>query len=131
MHQVAGVSRAHPFAFLNLAREPVGEMYTLAQYNKAHAAACRRIGLQVRKALGTTPHGHRHAYGQKLAKAGVGKAEIRRFMHHASLESQAVYTQPGLNDIQQILERAASKLTLSASPLGLPLHKLGIGLSDE
>lgn len=131
LHQVAGVSRAHPFAFLNLAREPVGGMYTLAQYNKAHAAACRRIGLQVRKALGTTPHGHRHAYGQKLAKAGVSKAEIRRFMHHASLESQAVYTQPSLNDIQQILERAAFKLALSASPLSLPLHKFGIEVSDE
>ena len=54
LDQVARVKRDHPFAFINLNREPAGAIYTLAQYNKAHAAACERIGLTVGKALGTT-----------------------------------------------------------------------------
>lgn len=107
LEQVARVERDHPFAFINLNREPVGAMYTLTQYNRAHAAACERIGLTVSKALGTTPHGHRHAYGRRLHNAGVDKALIRRFMHHASVDSQEVYTQATTREVLTILEKAA------------------------
>lgn len=110
LEQVARFERDHPFAFINLNREPLGAMYTLTQYNKAHAAACARIGLTVRKALGTTPHGHRHAYGRRLINAGVEKAFIRRFMHHASLESQEVYTQATTREVMAQLELAAQRL---------------------
>jgi integrase len=110
LEQVARVERDHPFAFINLNREPRGGMYTLTQYNKAHAAACERIGLTVSKALGTTPHGHRHAYGRRLHNAGVDKALIRRFMHHASLESQEVYTQANTREALAALEAAAQRL---------------------
>jgi len=110
LEQVARVERGHPFAFVNLNREPVGAMYTLTQYNKAHAAACERIGLTVSKALGTTPHGHRHAYGRRLRNAGIDKTLIRRFMHHASLESQEVYTQANTREALAALEAAAQRL---------------------
>jgi integrase len=110
LEQVARVERDHPFAFINLSREPVGAMYTLTQYNKAHAAACERIGLAVGKALGTTPHGHRHAYGRRLRNAGVDKPLIRRFMHHASEESQQVYTQATTREALAALEVAAQRL---------------------
>lgn len=110
LQQVAHFERDHPFAFINLNREPMGAMYTLTQYNKAHAAACRRIGLAVGKSQGTTPHGHRHAYGRRLRNAGMDKALIRRFMHHASLESQEVYTQANLQETQTALEEAAQRL---------------------
>lgn len=110
LEQVARVERDHPFAFINLSREPVGAMYTLTQYNKAHAAACERIGLTVSKALGTTPHGHRHAYGRRLRNAGIDKSLIRRFMHHASLESQEVYTQASTRETLTVLEAAAQRL---------------------
>lgn len=110
LEQVARLDRDHPFAFINLSREPVGAMYTLTQYNKAHAAACERIGLTVAKALGTTPHGHRHAYGRRLRNAGIDKALIRRFMHHASLESQEVYTQVNSREALAALEVAAQRL---------------------
>lgn len=110
MEQVARIERNHPFAFINLNRAPVGAMYTLTQYNKAHAAACERIGLAVSKALGTTPHGHRHAYGRRLRNAGIDKALIRRFMHHASLESQEVYTQANTREALTALESAARRL---------------------
>jgi hypothetical protein len=110
LRQVAGVPRAHPFAFINLQREPVGDMYAINHYLRAHAAACRRIGLKGEKALGTTPHGHRHSYGRRLARSGVAKFHIRRFMHHASEESQEVYTQATLDEMQQVLEGAQLRL---------------------
>lgn len=114
LEQVARVDRPHPFAFINLYREPVGAMYTLTQYNKAHAAACARIGLSVGKALGTTPHGHRHAYGRRLHRAGVDKAFIRRFLHHASLESQETYIQASTQEAQVALESAALRLRVKS-----------------
>lgn len=110
LEQVARVERDHPFAFINLRGKPVGAMYSLDQYNKAHAAACERIGLTVGKALGTTPHGHRHAYGRRLHNAGVDSAHIRRFMHHGSLESQEVYTQANSSEMRAELKAAAQRL---------------------
>ncbi|QQX57453.1 gamma-mobile-trio recombinase GmtY [Pseudomonas chlororaphis] len=110
LEQVAHFERDHPFAFINLHREPKGGMYTLTQYNKAHAAACKRIGLPVGKALGTTPHGHRHAYGRRLCNAGIDKSLIRRFMHHASLESQEIYTRVTTQETLAALEKAAERL---------------------
>jgi len=108
--QIVGVKRPHPFAFINLAREPRGEMYKLSTYNDAHAAACRRIGLEVNKALGTTPHGHRHAYGKRLDRAGVDPEFIRLFMHHSSIESQRVYTQPNRQEISEALQQGSERL---------------------
>lgn len=128
LEHVARVERNHPFAFINLNREPVGAMYTLAQYNKAHGAACERIGLQVGKALGTTPHGHRHAYGRRLRNAGIDKTLIRRFMHHASIESQEVYTQANFREALAALEAAAHRLRGTPSAAGLKLP--GIDFSD-
>ncbi len=113
LEQVARIDRNHPFAFINLRRSPFGGMYCLAQYNKAHAAACRRIGLSVEKALGTTPHGHRHAYGRRLMSAGIDKALIRRFMHHSSLESQEVYTQATSAEVVAALELGSQRLRAS------------------
>ncbi|WP_257820675.1 gamma-mobile-trio recombinase GmtY [Burkholderia glumae] len=110
LKQLARFDRDHPFAFVNIRRAPYGAMYTLTQYNKAHAAACRRIGLEVGKVLGTTPHGHRHAYGQRLKQAGVEKPMIRRFMHHASIESQEVYTQASFSEARKALEEATRQL---------------------
>lgn len=110
LYEVARTDRLHPFAFINLSREPIGEMYCLGQYNKAHAAACKRIGLKVGKALGTTPHGHRHAYGRRLRTAGVDRAFIKKFMHHASLESQEPYTQATSKEVQLELQAAALRL---------------------
>lgn len=128
LEQVARIQRDHPFAFVNLNRAPIGAMYTLAQYNKAHAAACERIGLTVSKALGTTTHGHRHAYGRRLQNAGVDKALIRRFMHHASIESQEVYTQASTNEAQAALHAAAKRLR--DRQIGIP-SELYLSLHDS
>ena len=127
LEQVARIDRDHPFAFINLHRGPIGAIYTLTQYNKAHAAACERIGLKVGKVLGTTPHGHRHAYGRRLRNAGLDKTLIRRFMHHASLESQEVYTQANTQEVLAALEAAAQRLRNTQAGLSSGLGPL---LSD-
>jgi hypothetical protein len=110
LQQIVGIKRPHPFAFINLRREPRGEMYKISSFNEAHSAACRRIGLTVDKKLGTTPHGHRHAYGRRLSSAEVAPEFIRIFMHHASLESQRVYTQPSSREMLEALEAANQRL---------------------
>lgn len=132
LEQVARVERDHPYAFINMSREPVGGVYTLTQYNKAHAAACRRIGLKVAKGLGTTPHGHRHAYGKRLSAAGVDEFLIRRFMHHQSLKSQQVYTQPSSKEIRECLTVAAQHLNaLQGRSVGNQLLNARSRLQEE
>ena len=110
LRSVARVDRAHPFAFINLGRDPIGERYGLGQYDKAHARACKRIGLPVGKAFGTTQHGHRHAYGRRLKNAGVESLFIQRFMHHSSQESQLVYTASTASETREVLEVASRKI---------------------
>ena len=110
LEQVARIERSHPFAFINLKGDVIGDMYTVAQFNKAHAAACNRIGLIVGKHIGTTPHGHRHAYGRRLKGAGFDQLLIRKLMHHSAIESQEVYTKSSIQETQRILVRAAENL---------------------
>jgi hypothetical protein len=110
LRQIVGISRPHPWAFVNLSREPIGRPYTLDKFQRAHAAACERIGLKAAKALGTTPHGHRHAFGQRLKEAGLDPAYIKLFMHHKSVESQQAYTRPTPAQTQKALTMALAML---------------------
>ena len=71
-----------------------------------HAKAVERIGLIPAKVLGTTAHGHRHAYGQGLAKAKLGALVIKKAMHHSSLESQEIYTEPEYEQVQTMIEES-------------------------
>lgn len=110
MHEVALVDRSHPFAFINLDRAPVGDMYCVEAFTKAHEAAVRRIGLEYGKQFGTTPHGHRHSYAQRLRRSGVDQLNIKRFLHHCSLESQASYTQPSTAESVAALLTASRRM---------------------
>lgn len=55
---------------------------------------CESIGLEISKFNGTTNHGHRHSYGQRMKNAGIDKKVRQVAMHHKSEESQNVYTEP-------------------------------------
>lgn len=110
MEQVASIERHHPFAFMNLDRNPVGGLYTIKSYNKALEAASERIGLEFAKAQGTTAHGSRHGYGQRARRTGVNEIIIQRIMHHCSPDSQKVYTQPELKEVTDALATAVKKL---------------------
>ena len=100
----------HPFLFVSQKAGFEGEPYTVDSYRQAHARAVRRIGLVPARSTGTTPHGHRHAYGQRLADAEVGELIIQRVMHHKSPASQRVYTEAPAAKIEEARARAQQRL---------------------
>lgn len=100
----------HPFLFVSHKPSFAGDPYTVHSYRQAHAVAVRRIGLVPAKSLGTTPHGHRHAYGRRLARANVDELTIQRVMHHRSRASQGVYTAPPAVEIAAALAKAQTRL---------------------
>ena len=59
---------------------------------------------------GTTPNGHRHAYGQRLKNAKMPERIIQIAMHHKSINSQKVYTEPTVADVTASLNNATASL---------------------
>jgi Phage integrase family len=114
----------HPFLFVSDKASVRGEPYTMASYAQAHARAVRRIGLAPARELGTTPHGHRHAYGQALAEAGVDRTILQRALHHRSPWSQDVYTNPTSARIVEALQKAS--LMQPTGPDNSPATRLGM-----
>ena len=108
----------HPYLFIADGGEPMG----VRAYEKVHAAAVRRIGLRAAKGAGTTPHGHRHAYGQRLRRAGVRRKVRQVAMHHKSAFSQDVYTEADAVEVARTLRDLPADLAsiLGGMPLSPP-----------
>lgn len=104
---------SHPYLLVSAKTGYAGDPYTVDSFRQAHANACIRIGLNPSKEDGTTPHGHRHAYGQALSKAKVDEIFIQRAMHHRSIHSQRVYTAPTQVQMMEALSTAEARLALS------------------
>ncbi|ASI89632.1 gamma-mobile-trio recombinase GmtY [Vibrio mediterranei] len=92
----------HPYAFTS--RE--GTPYTIKSYFESRKRAVERIGLEYSKEACTTPHADRHSYGQNLAESGVSSIVIKTAMHHSSIQSQQVYTQPTEKEVRRQLKNA-------------------------
>ena len=90
----------HPYAFTNSKGEPE----TIKNFQRLHKAAVNRIGLNHEKYLGTTEHGHRHAYGYRLASNGFAQHEIQKSMHHQSPDSCLVYIQMTNKELREKME---------------------------
>ena len=103
----------HPFLFVSHKAGIAGDPYTVDAFRQYHAKAVRRIGLVARKDLGTTPHGHRHAFAQLLNDNKVGEDVIQSALHHKSVESQNVYKEPTAEKMNVVLRAANEKM---ASP---------------
>jgi hypothetical protein len=101
----------HPYLFVSQKEGVTGDMYTIDAFRQAHGKAVERIGLVAGKAHGTTPHGHRHAYGQSLVNAGIEQKVVQHALHHKSIESQAPYTIPSLDLVSRTLQAAEKKLS--------------------
>ncbi|QXI25883.1 gamma-mobile-trio recombinase GmtY [Pseudomonas vanderleydeniana] len=112
IQQVRPFSLNHPYLFVTQDGEPVG----VGSFSKSHSSAVRRIGLEPVKELGTSPHGHRHAYGQRLKKGELSTKEIQVAMHHVSPLSQDVYTQASSADVWEVIKTATPKLAASGLP---------------
>lgn len=89
----------HPFAFTN----STGAPETIKNFQRLHKRAVEKIGLTVKKELGTTEHGHRHAYGFRARKAGLDQVAIQKAMHHKSPLSCLVYIKPTLEEVTEAL----------------------------
>lgn len=96
----------HPFAFVT----KTGKPYSPNSFEKAYARAVKRIGLVAGKDCGTSPHGHRHAYGQRMKDSDIDPVIRMRAMHHTNIESQLVYTLPQVDEVTQTLNKAAATL---------------------
>jgi integrase len=107
---IASLDRYHPYAFVSYEKSSIGQPYTLNAFNKNYAAAMARIGLITSKAEGRSPHGHRHAFGRRLARANVDPVIRKKALHHSALESQVPYTAPSMSDVSNALERAAKRI---------------------
>lgn len=101
-------SEDHPYAFTNR----YGQPYSHRMFRKAHRLGIERIGFVYEKSEGTTPHGHRHAYGQRLARDGADPLLIKNAMHHASITSSQTYTQPTTAQMRQSLRDLEARLRL-------------------
>lgn len=110
LQQILPLPRRHPFAFVNTEREPLGDIYSIGCFNKAHQRAVNKVGLPFAKSFGTTPHGHRHAYGQRLKEAELSDVVIMRCMGHASTDSQEVYTAPSEAAVTDAVRKAFAGL---------------------
>jgi integrase len=104
------VERHHPYAFVSYERSTAGQPYTLQAFNGNYKRALARIGNTVSKPEGRSTHGHRHAFGRRMTKAGVPPQIIRKALHHTRLESQKRYTAPGIADVSSALTAAEGRL---------------------
>ena len=86
---------SHPYLFVSGSGDPM----TVKAYEKVHGAAVRRVGLEPAKPLGTTPHGHRHAYGQWMRQAKLDPKIRQLALHHKSVLSQDIYTEASLHEV--------------------------------
>jgi hypothetical protein len=105
-----GIKDTHPFAFVSHSTKTLGEMMPLRTQRESHEKAVEKIDLIVGKKYGTTPHGHRHAYGQRLKNANIADSIKQVAMHHKSIESQKVYTEPTVADVTASLNNATASL---------------------
>ncbi len=110
LRYLVSIDRHHPYAFVAFKTGYLGNPYTLNAFHDNYQKGLKRIGIAPNKANGYGPHGHRHAYGRRLTKASVDPVIRKKCLHHASLESQTVYTAPSLKQISDSLNKATVRL---------------------
>lgn len=104
----------HPYLFIDsesfkpLSYDSFSKSYTRAVYRAGLVPAGTSVSL---KDSGLTPHGNRHAYGERLkVKYGCTEKVVQNAMHHASPESQLVYTVPSGEQTKQAIEEGLAKM---------------------
>lgn len=105
-----GIKDTHPFAFVSHSPKYNGEMMSLRTQRESHQKAVEKIGLIIGKKYGTTVNGHRHAYGHRLNNAGVNDKIKQVAMHHKTIESQKLYTEPTIAEVTASLNNAIASL---------------------
>lgn len=117
-------SLTHPFAFVTKAGNP----YTIDAFRRSYNRAVERIGLVQARHLGTSPHGSRHAYGQRTVNMELNPIVIQKAFHHKSIESQLKYTEPTLETVTEIMNERTH--TLNEGISAVPPDLLAYGFND-
>ncbi|TGU85401.1 gamma-mobile-trio recombinase GmtY [Acinetobacter pittii] len=89
----------HPFAFTN----EEGNPDTIKNFQRRYRNAVQKLGLEAQKGLGTTEHGHRHAYGHRAKESGLELIEIQKIMHHKNPLSCMAYLKPTYEEVNDKL----------------------------
>lgn len=89
----------NPFLLTNSFGLPESKKNFLKKYHNALS----RVGLDIGKHLGGSPHAHRHSFGYRMAEAGFNRVEISKAMHHKSPDSCLVYIVPQDSEIRERL----------------------------
>lgn len=109
LYQRVDAKGRHPFAFTNSKGRPE----TIKNFQRLHRAAIERIGLRCSKYEGTSEHGHRHAFGYRLAENGFSQLEIQRSMHHAHPDSCLVYLQRTDQEVRERMRAIESRSNIA------------------
>ena len=115
---LTGINRNHPYAFVSFHPNYLGNAYTLNAFHDNYRKSLKRIGLEPSKSEGLSPHSHRHSYGRRLRRGGVDAVVIKKCLHHASIESQTVYTTPTAKEITMSLNNATERLLSPDEDIG-------------
>ncbi|KJZ02686.1 gamma-mobile-trio recombinase GmtY [Pseudoalteromonas piscicida] len=130
LRQLRHIPVNHPFAFISLSGPQAGQPLSITAYYQNHQRAVKSIGLTPSKLSGTSPHGHRHAYGQRLKNAGIDPLVRRNALHHSSLESQLVYCEPQFDEVSSMLMEADKRLASAEKTQPVVRNYLAQGFDD-
>lgn len=110
----------HPYLFVD---SESGDPLTYDAFAKSYKRAVYRAGLVPPgewnlKDSGLTPHGNRHAYGNRLKNVyGCNDKLVQNALHHTSPESQLIYTKPSHSQTKDEIENG--RRTMRARQLDL------------
>lgn len=105
LYQRVDARGRHPYAFTNTKGRPE----TIKNFQRLHTQAVERIGLSCCKHQGTSEHGHRHAYGYRLAENGFSQLDIKDAMHHAHPDSCLVYLQKTDREVRETMRKTETR----------------------
>lgn len=105
-HTTHRTSDRHPWLFVNVAKQGVGDPIAYAKVREALTRGCHRIGLQP-SVSGRRIHGLRHAYKQQLEALRLSRRHIQICMRHKSINSQEDYART----IREIRTHLSAKLS--------------------
>lgn len=126
--QMTSANRANsPYAFIMQSKDDEWVPLTTDAYRKAYERAIYAAGLVPTgqwdmKNSAFTSHANRHAYGDRAKnKCELDPKEVMQALHHASPESQAIYTQKTPAEIMEEINRRcdAMKVGLGSLPKGI------------
>jgi integrase len=136
--QMTAIKRLkHPYLFIE---SETGEPLSYDTFAKSYERGVYRAGLVPPgewslKDSGLTPHGNRHAYGDRIKNVyQCNEKVVQNALHHTSALSQIIYTVPSHRETQEMIRDAAVRMRMQQDELNAlkqSLSKVRRELSDK